>query len=366
MSIISTLENIIRSSISALNGSSFWIVISYALAGILHNVLNPEKFQKMLGNKKFSSILKSTISGMLLPICSCGVFPLGVSMYYSGAYLGPTLSFMTATPIINPAAIILSLGLLGKEITIIYLIAGFTVPIITGLLANKFAGDEICYIDGADEFDDDFDILDDEEKDSRSLREKLVEGLKWGFLDLGKSISKYIIPGMLLAGFILTIVPQHFIQEYLGNPSLISLGGIAIIAALMYVCAVGHIPFIAAIVASGASPGVAITFLMAGAATNLPELISMYKMIGKRTTTIYLSTTLIFSFMFGYLANRTLLENFIPVVNFDSSKKTIKIAKSLIINAPDSVRYLCSLIVFFLFVYAIWPKLKKLVISESV
>ncbi|MDO7204721.1 permease [Paraclostridium bifermentans] len=50
---------------------------------------------------------------------------------------------------------------------------------------------------------------------------------------------------------------------------------------MMYVCAVGHIPFIAALVASGASPGIAITFLIAGAATNLPELISMYKVIGR-------------------------------------------------------------------------------------
>ena len=43
---------------------------------------------------------------MFIPICSCGTIPLGISMYYSGAYLGPTLAFMTSTPMINPLAIV--------------------------------------------------------------------------------------------------------------------------------------------------------------------------------------------------------------------------------------------------------------------
>ena len=83
----------------------------------------------------------------------------------------------------------------------------------------------------------------------------------------------------LIAGLIFNVVPQSFIQDYLGQPGFVSLLGITVIAALMYVCAVGHIPFIAALVASGAAPGVAITFLMAGAGTNIPELLTISRMI---------------------------------------------------------------------------------------
>ena len=108
------LRATVLSAITALNGASGWLVISFFLAGILHNVLSAEKFQNHLGNKKLSSIFKATISGMFLPICSCGVFPIGISLYYSGAYLGPVLAFMTSTPIINPiAAINFFFGALG-------------------------------------------------------------------------------------------------------------------------------------------------------------------------------------------------------------------------------------------------------------
>ena len=80
---------------------------------------------------------------------------------------------------------------------------------------------------------------------------------------------------MLIAGLIFNVFPQSAIQTYLGNPGFVSLFGITVVAAFMYVCAVGHIPFIAALVASGAAPGVAITFLMAGAATNIPGLVTI-------------------------------------------------------------------------------------------
>ena len=97
-----------------------------------------------IGTKKVSGVFWSTISGALIPICSCGTIPLGISLYYSGAYLGPTLAFMTSSPMINPIAVILSWGFLGPKITIIYIITGLVAPMIIGIVANRFGSKEIC------------------------------------------------------------------------------------------------------------------------------------------------------------------------------------------------------------------------------
>ena len=128
--LLSGIKSTVLSALVALNGASGWLIISFFLAGVLHNVLSPRKFQHHLGNRKISSLIKATISGMFLPICSCGVIPIGISMYYSGAYLGPVLAFMTSTPVINPIAVVLSMGLLGPKISIIYVFSGFFVPMI--------------------------------------------------------------------------------------------------------------------------------------------------------------------------------------------------------------------------------------------
>lgn len=139
------LFDIGRASFNLINTASAWIVISYIIAGALHDLIPVEKLHKHLGNKSFLALFKVMVSGVILPICSCGTVPLGIGMYYAGAYVGPVLCFMTATPVINPIALILSYGLLGKKITLIYFIIGITFPIFIGWIANMTSGKELFY-----------------------------------------------------------------------------------------------------------------------------------------------------------------------------------------------------------------------------
>ncbi len=357
--ILEIVNRIIYVSIDILNGASVWLVASFILAGLLHNVLSPEKLQRMLGNTNISSIIKAILSGMLLPMCSCGVIPLGLGLYYSGACLGPALAFMTATPIINPAAVLLAFGFLGPQIAAIYLVSGFVVPLFIGIVGNKLAGSEL-YAPGMEKG---LDLVELESGGKDSLTQKLRAGLEWGFMDMGVSVSKYVCLGMLLAGSIIALVPPNFIQQYLGNPGLLSLTGIAVLGAIMYVCAVGHIPFIAALVASGAAPGLAITFLLTGTATNLPELISMYKLIGRRAVAIYALVLISASFLIGYLTNM-LLTDFVPLFNIFETKDTVSMANKFIFSAPESLKYLCSVIVAGLGIYSFWPGIKRYLVKE--
>ena len=322
-----------------LNGASGWMIFSFFVAGCLHEFLKPENIQKTaIGTKKISGVFYATVTGMFIPICSCGTIPLAISMYYSGVYLGPTLAFMVSTPIINPIALLLAFGMLGKRIAIIYLITGFVAPMIIGIAGNRLAGDELHI-----NMDGDTEAI-QLESAKTGFWEKLKTGMTWSFTDLSVTISKYTVSGMLIAGLIFNSVPQTFIQEYLGNPGFVSLLGITVVAALMYVCAVGHIPFIAALVASGASPGIAITFLMAGAGTNIPELLTISRTIGKRAMLIYFSFVVVLSNIAGYVANRILLPGFKPVLDYDQTKKSINLANHMIISMPEWVQYLCSFI----------------------
>lgn len=247
------LYSIIQTAWSMLDSSSTWVIFSFIVAGLLHEFIKPEQMQKTaIGSTKFTGVLWTTLTGMMLPICSCGTIPLGISMYYSGAYLGPTLTFMTSTPMINPLAVLMSWGLLGPKITIIYIITGFTAPMLIGMIANKFAGDELhiglrnkkyggsevsvkLEMDDEDEEEGSIGGMIQLEFEEPTFWEKIKSGLRWSATELAVTVSKYSITGMLMAGFLFTIVPQSFIHDYLGQPGVISLVGIAVIAALMYV-----------------------------------------------------------------------------------------------------------------------------------
>lgn len=248
------LYSIFQTAWSMLDSSSSWVIFSFIVAGLLHEFIKPEQMQKTaIGSTKITGVLWTTLTGMMLPICSCGTIPLGISMYYSGAYLGPTLTFMTSTPMINPLAVLMCWGLLGPEITIIYVITGFVGPMLIGIIANKFAGDEL-HIGlrnkkyGGSEVSVKLEMNDEEDDEEGSLGgmiqlefeepsfwDKIKSGLRWSATELAVTVSKYSITGMLMAGLLFTIVPQSFIHDYLGQPGVISLMGIAVIAALMYV-----------------------------------------------------------------------------------------------------------------------------------
>jgi uncharacterized membrane protein YraQ (UPF0718 family) len=342
-----------KSAVTMLNSASTWILMSFVIAGILHEYLSPDKMRKRsIGTAKISGVFWTTVTGMFIPICSCGTIPLGISMYYSGAYLGPTLAFMTSTPMINPISVILAWGLLGKEITIIYVITGFVAPMIIGIVANRFGGDEL-HVKGLEEEIKRRTLVYDEP----SCIEKLKTGLKWSFTELAVTVSKYTVSGLLIAGLVFNIFPQSAIQTYLGSPGFVSLFGITVVAALMYVCAVGHIPFIAALVASGAAPGVAITFLMAGAATNISELLTISKTIGKRAMFMYFAMVTVISNIVGYITNSLLMPGFKPVLNYDATSHTISKANILILVAPEWLKYTCTIILFGYALYGLYQKI---------
>ncbi|MEN6351693.1 MAG: efflux transporter SaoE [Syntrophomonas sp.] len=354
-SLLVFIRDLLITSADYLNSASIWLLASYLLAGGLRNVLSPEGMQRQLGNTKPGSLVKATVSGMLLPICSCGVIPLGLGLYYSGAYLGPVLAFMAATPIINPAAVFLAFALLGPQIAVIYIIVGFTAPSVIGWLGNHLGGPELHAPAAVGEeaiFD-----LSSADQTGRWI-DRLRDGFRYAYSDLGPTVSRYVIWGMLIAGLISTAVPASFIQKYLGNPGLISIGGIAVLGAVMYVCAVGHIPFVAALLATGASPGIAITFLMAGAATNLPELISIFKMIGPRTAVLYSSSMVVLSMIAGEITNMLLLPGFVPVLDPGRHQTALSWANRLVLESPDPVKWACSLAIGLLFCYSYWPQIK--------
>ena len=58
----------------------------------------------------------------------------------------------------------------------------------------------------------------------------------------------------------------------------------------LYVCATASVPIAAGLIHLGASPGAALAFLIVGAATNPAAVATVWKVLGRRTTVVYLVT----------------------------------------------------------------------------
>jgi hypothetical protein len=99
---------------------------------------------------------------------------------------------------------------------------------------------------------------------------------------------------------------------------------------------------------------------MTGAATNLPELISIYKMIGKRAMLLYSSLVVSTSMGIGWLANQLLLPDFVPFYNLEKGQSAVGLANTLIVSVPEPVQIACSIVILLLFLRAYRPQMMTL------
>jgi hypothetical protein len=325
--------------------SAFWVIISLVVGGLVHEFLPSSRLRLLLNRRGQSAMAGAIVFGACLPICSCGVIPLAISLFKSGIRLGPVMAFAAATPIINPAAVILSLSLLGPQITIAYVFMGLILPYLLGIVTEKWGN----RISTAHTDDHGSATITDccstaasccstdttpapiaiSPVDSRSPGERIGMGLRWGLFDLGPTIAFYMLIGVLIAGVIAAFLPPSWVDTYLRENHVVALLAAALLGASIYVCAVAHIPLVATLLAAGAAPGVAIVFLVTGTATNLPELIALYNTIGKRTVIIYAVSLIIGAMITGMLVNLWLMPDFSPVFDPVTSLELLDLGERL-------------------------------------
>ena len=77
------LETIIKYFVEVWNLSgemSPYLLFGFLVAGILSVIIKPEYIQRHLGKSKITSVIKASLLGVPLPLCSCGVIPVSASL----------------------------------------------------------------------------------------------------------------------------------------------------------------------------------------------------------------------------------------------------------------------------------------------
>ena len=90
-----------------------YILFGLLFAGILHELVPESIVTKHLGQDNVSSILKSTLFGIPLPVCSCGVIPLATSIKKSGASKG-AFSSLSKILVKTPAIIAIIIEVIAR------------------------------------------------------------------------------------------------------------------------------------------------------------------------------------------------------------------------------------------------------------
>jgi len=310
-----------------------YILFGLLFAGIMHELVPDSIVTKHLGKDNISSVVKSTIFGIPLPVCSCGVIPLATSIKKSGASKGATLSFLISTPITGVDSILATYGIFGWIFTLYRAVTSMIIAMMAGILTNIFDKDTSTSsvtekhntfrvdmestpttfstfkpIVGADLVSahnhDEQTSCDTGEGSCCSTSNdnqksfSLKTAISYAFGTLLGDIAKPLFWGLLLGALITVAIPDN-LAELLSDNTWLSYLLVIIIAVPMYVCATASLPIAAGLMLSGVSAGAAFVFLSAGPATNTVTIGVVKKMLGTKSLLIYLGSIIIGSIVFG-------------------------------------------------------------------
>ena len=95
-----------------------YLLFGFFVAGILSVFVSQPLVERHLGGRGVWPLLKASLFGVPLPLCSCGVIPVSISLHKHGASKGATVSFLLSTPQTGMDSIFVTLSLLGPVFAI--------------------------------------------------------------------------------------------------------------------------------------------------------------------------------------------------------------------------------------------------------
>lgn len=276
-----------------------YLLFGFFVAGLLSMLASRRMVERHLGGPGWLPLFKAAIFGVPLPLCSCGVIPVSMSLHKQGASKGSTVSFLLSTPQTGVDSILVTYSLLGPVFAIYRPLVALVTGVLGGLLVDLFGQSADAAAGPAESAAD--------PPARATWKAKFVVGMKHAFITLPRSIGKPLLLGLVVAAIISALVPDDFFMEKLGRglPAMLVMMAVGI---PIYVCASASVPVAAALLGAGISPGAALVFLMTGPATNAAGLVTIWKTLGRRTAMLYLLTVAVCALGAGLLLD-ALIDN---------------------------------------------------------
>lgn len=321
---IDALADILRETWFVLLEASPWLVVGLLFAGLVKSFLPGDLLTRMIGKTGVGGVLKATVLGAPLPLCSCGVLPTAIGLRRQGLSRPATVSFLIATPQNGVDSLAISYSMLGLPFTIARLVCSLVSSLFAGIAtwliapdgaeaAKKPAtetaapscctspptvaqGTSCCEPKAVESC-----CASESARDAHDGGERvsLIAGQRYAFGKLYSDLAGWLMLGILIAGVLNAFVSP---QSLAGSASGLGVMLLILLVSIpMYICATASTPVAASMLVAGVSPGAVLVFLLAGPATNIAGIVLVRREIGTRATVAYLGGLIVSAVGLGLL-----------------------------------------------------------------
>jgi uncharacterized protein len=266
-----------------------FFLMGLLLSGLLFGLVSLDKMRHFIGGEKISGVIKASLIGIPLPLCSCSVIPAALTLKKARAGNGATSSFLIATPETGADSVLMSYAMMDFPMTVIRPLAAFISAVVAGLGQIFFNPDPEARAMAAAE-----------SKPVEFQRKSIKEMLRFSFVDLLDDMALWLAVGILVGAGIQIFVPDEFL---LGREGFFSRIIILALCLPIYVCASATTPLVASLIMKGMSPGVGLLILLAGPAVNLSNILVLQKHLGKKAVTINIVAISLVALVLSYVVD---------------------------------------------------------------
>ncbi|MGI2251910.1 permease [Staphylococcus cohnii] len=269
-----------------------FIVVNF-IVSLIQQVVSEEKIIKLLSkpNEVVNYIL-GMIFGAVTPFCSCSTIPILAGLLNSKVPFGPAMSFLIASPLMNPLMIFMLWALLGWKVAIVYFVVLAIFSILTGLVFSKMNLAESYK--GVNVKGDGFFA----NKTGSRFKQALNDA--WAFL---YPMLPYLFIGVFIGAFIYGFIPEEFITKYASGDGFISVFIASVIGIPMYIRPETMLPIAEALVSKGMSLGTVVALIIGGAGASIPEVVLLSKLFKKKFVISFIIAFLVVAIVTGLIVN---------------------------------------------------------------
>ena len=269
-----------------------FIIVSF-IVSIIQQIVSEEKIKYFLSkpNQAINYILRMAF-GAMTPFCSCSTIPILAGLLNSKVPFGPAMSFLIASPLMNPLMIFMLWALLGWKVAVVYFIVLAIFSVLTGLVFSKMNLAETYK--GVNVKGDGFFA----NKNGSRFKQALNDA--WAFL---YPMIPYLFIGVFIGAFIYGFVPETFITKYASGGGIISVFIASIIGIPMYIRPETMLPIAEALASKGMSLGTVVALIIGGAGASIPEVVLLSKLFKKKFVISFVIAILVVAISTGLMVN---------------------------------------------------------------
>ncbi|NQS99619.1 MAG: permease [Candidatus Omnitrophica bacterium] len=273
------------------------LFVMIAVMGFIRSYISQHKVKNWITRKKAFGNLFASLFGSITPFCSCSSIPIFLSFLEVGVPLGVTFSFLITSPLINEYLVVIMLGFFGWKITLLYVLSGIMIGVISGLILGKMNLERYLAKDL---------VVEDKQAPQERVYKGVTERIFFG-IDEAKSITArlwmWVLLGVGVGAFIHNYIPQETIQAVISKTGPFSVLIATVLGVPMYGSCAAIVPIAVALFRKGVPLGTALAFMMATAALSFPEAVILRRAMKLRLIVVFFGVVTVAIVFTGYLFN---------------------------------------------------------------